>query len=84
MAFSLAIGAQRVIAIRSRRIKLAEHESPPGSHAAGHAIERHVGKTAEELFERPEKSPRLTSSSSFKNTLDAEVLISKVLRDKKI
>ncbi|WP_205957231.1 RNase A-like domain-containing protein [Pantoea stewartii] len=83
LAFSFALGAQRVIAIRSGRIKLAEHESPPGSNAAGHAIERHVGKTVEELFERLEKSPRLTSSSSFKNTLDAEVLISKVLRDKK-
>ena len=83
LAFSFALGAQRVIAIRSGRIKLAEHESPPGSNAAGHAIERHVGKTVEELFERLEKSPRLTSSSSFKNTLDAEVLISKVLRDNK-
>lgn len=50
VAFSFAKGAQRVIAIRSGRIKLAEHESPPSTDAAGHAIERHVGKTAEELF----------------------------------
>ncbi len=83
LAFSFAIGAQRVIAIRSGRIKLAEHESPPGTNAAGHAIERHIGKTAEELFERLEKSPRLKSSSSFKSTRDAEILISKILRDNK-
>ncbi|WP_337016421.1 RNase A-like domain-containing protein [Pantoea agglomerans] len=83
LAFSFAIGAQRVIAIRSGRIKLAEHEAPPGSRAAGHTIERHVGKTPEELFERLEKSPRLKSSSSFKDIRDAEILISKVLRDNK-
>lgn len=79
LAFSFAIGAQRVIAIRSGRIKLTEHESPAVSNAAGHTIERHVGKTAEELYERLEKSPRLKSSSSFKNTRDAEVIISKIL-----
>lgn len=83
LAFSFATGTQRVIAIRSGRIKLAEHESLPGTNAAGHAIERHAGKTAEELFERLEKSPRLKSSSNFKSTRDAEILISKILRDNK-
>lgn len=83
IAFSLAIGAERVIAIRSGRINLSAHEAPPGSRAGGHTIDKHVGKTAEELFARLENSPKLRSSSSFKSKKDAEVLISKILRDNK-
>ncbi|MCU5775516.1 hypothetical protein N5923_19285 [Erwiniaceae bacterium BAC15a-03b] len=83
VAFSFAIGAERVVAIRSGRIKLLTHEAPSGSRVAGHTIDKHVGKTTEELFARLESSPRLMQSSSFISTQDAEILISKVLRNNK-
>ncbi|WP_147195021.1 RNase A-like domain-containing protein [Pantoea sp. CCBC3-3-1] len=83
LVFSLAIGAQRVIAIQSGRLKLSAHEALPGSRAGGHTIDKHIGKTSEELLARLKASPRLTQSSSFQSMRDAEALISKVLRDNK-
>ncbi|WP_304623049.1 RNase A-like domain-containing protein, partial [Pantoea sp. BAV 3049] len=43
----------------------------------------HAGKSADELFTRLESSPRLMQSSSFISVQDAEILISKVLRNNK-
>lgn len=83
VAFSLAIGAVRVIAIRSGRIKLSSYEASSGSRSGGHTIEKHAGKSADELFARLESSPRLMQSSSFISVQDAEILISKVLRNNK-
>ncbi|KAF1370036.1 RNase A-like domain-containing protein [Yokenella regensburgei] len=80
IGFSVAVGAVRVVAVRSGRIKLAEHESMTGRHPGGHTIERHIGKTTEELVTRLQRRPNLPAASSFRNLDEAEVLTTKVLR----
>lgn len=83
MTFAFAIGAVRVAAIRSGRVRLAENESLTGHAPGGHTLERHIGKTPEELMERLQRRPGLGETSSFKNIAEAEKLISAVLRDNK-
>lgn len=83
MAFALAAGAERVIAVRAGRFKIAEHESLSGRAPGGHTIERHIGKSPDELRERLVREPRLEESSSFKSLSDAESVISRVLADNK-
>lgn len=83
MGFAFAVGAARVAAIRGGRIRLAEHESVSGRTPGGHTIERHIGKTPEELFARLDRRPGLDETSSFRNLAEAEKLISKVLIDNK-
>nr|CBX79408.1 hypothetical protein EAIL5_0588 [Erwinia amylovora ATCC BAA-2158] len=83
MGFASAVGAVRVAAIRSGRISLAKHESVTGRAPGGHTIEKHVGKTPEELRSRLEKHPWMNSAGSFRTSREAEQLISKVLRDNK-
>ncbi|QZY93666.1 RNase A-like domain-containing protein [Pantoea dispersa] len=83
MAFAFAAGAERVIAVRAGRVKIAEHESLSGRAPGGHTIERHIGKTPDELRERLRNRPRLDEASSFKSLSEAEALISKVLADNK-
>lgn len=80
LGFSAAVGAVRVVAVRSGRIKLAEHESATGQHPGGHTIERHIGKTPEELSARLQRRPSLPATSSFRNLDEAEILTTKVLR----
>lgn len=80
VGFSVAVGAVRVVAVRSGRIKLAEHESVTGQHPGGHTIERHIGKTPEELAARLQRRPMLPATSSFRNLDEAEILTTKVLR----
>ncbi|MFD4930403.1 ribonuclease YeeF family protein [Peribacillus butanolivorans] len=60
--------------------------APGGGLAAhevkgGHLIERHVGKTDEELLERIRNNPRINGSSTFKDRAIAEKVASKVLSD---
>lgn len=81
MGFAFAVGAVRVAAIRSGRIRLAEHESLSGRAPGGHTIERHIGKTPEELLARLSRRPELREASSFRNIREAEQLVSKVLSD---
>ncbi|WP_416414116.1 RNase A-like domain-containing protein [Pantoea sp. App145] len=83
MGFAMAIGAVRVTAIRSGRIKIAEHESLTGRKPGGHTLEKHIGKTPEQLRARFEKEPRLYESGCFRSLQEAEQLISKVVRDNK-
>ncbi|QTF08421.1 hypothetical protein HC231_11250 [Brenneria izadpanahii] len=80
MGFSIAVGAVRIAAIRGGRIKLAEHESTTGRHPGGHTLERHIGKTPEELLARMERRPGLPAASSFRNIDEAEILTTKVLK----
>lgn len=80
IAFSLAVGAVRVSAIRGGRIRLAEHESVNGMHPGGHTLERHVGKTTEELLARLERRPKLPATSTFKSLEQAEILTTKTLK----
>lgn len=83
MAFALAAGAERVIAVRRGRFRIAEHESLSGRAPGGHTIERHIGKSPDELRERLIREPRLEESSSFKSLREAEAIISRVLADNK-
>lgn len=53
---------------------LNAHEHPPG-----HTIDRHVGKTADELRDRLANSPKLSAVSSFDDQQTAERLIESVL-----
>lgn len=78
--FASAVGAVRVAAVRSGRISLAAHESLASS-AGGHTVERHIGKTAEELLARLERRSSLPATSSFRNLRDAELYISRVIID---
>ncbi|USK64067.1 ribonuclease YeeF family protein [Peribacillus frigoritolerans] len=60
--------------------------APGGGLAAhevkgGHLIERHVGKSDEELLERIRNNPRINGSSTFKDRAIAEKVASKVLSD---
>lgn len=81
MGFAFAVGAVRVAAVRSGRISLAAHESLSGRAPGGHTLERHIGKTPDELLARLAKRPALGEASSFRTTREAEQLISKVLSD---
>lgn len=53
--------------------------------SGGHTLERHIGKSAEELIARLERRPALsaTSSSNFRTQREAEQIISRVIRDNK-
>ncbi|WP_316274628.1 ribonuclease YeeF family protein [Bacillus halotolerans] len=55
---------------------LAAHEAK-----GGHLIERHVGKTDGELFQRLIKDTKISGSSSFKDRATAEKVASSVLSD---
>ncbi|MCA4823930.1 MAG: hypothetical protein KJJ56_11075 [Serratia rubidaea] len=79
LVFAAAIGAARVASVRAGRVRLIEHESMTGAKPGGHVLERHIGKTPEELFARLERRPTLTATSSFRNQYEAERIISKVL-----
>ncbi|MCY8597880.1 ribonuclease YeeF family protein [Bacillus vallismortis] len=57
---------------------LAAHEAK-----GGHLIERHVGKTDGELFQRLIKDTTISGSSSFKDRATAEKVASSVLSDPK-
>ncbi|MGY3314714.1 hypothetical protein ACV242_003210 [Peribacillus simplex] len=57
---------------------LAVHES-----RGGHLIERHVGKTDEELLERIRNNPRITGSSTFIDRPTAEKVVFTVLKNPK-
>ena len=53
---------------------LGRHETPPG-----HTIERHVGKTIDELTQRLEASPGLRRASTFHDQRSAEQFIESAL-----
>ena len=57
---------------------LAAHEAK-----GGHLIERHVGKTDEELLERLKNNPKITGSSTFNDRMTAEKVATTVLNDQK-
>uniref|UniRef100_UPI001FAC7E14 RNase A-like domain-containing protein n=1 Tax=Bacillus sp. FJAT-47783 TaxID=2922712 RepID=UPI001FAC7E14 len=62
--------------------------APGGGLAAhelkgGHLIERHVGKTDEQLLERLKTNPKITGSSTFKDRMTAEKVANAVLSDSK-
>lgn len=57
---------------------LATHELK-----GGHLVERHVGKTDEQLLDRLKTNPKITGSSTFKDRMTAERVANTVLTDSK-
>ncbi|MFB4261960.1 RNase A-like domain-containing protein [Shouchella clausii] len=62
--------------------------APGGGLAAhevkgGHLIDRHIGKTDEQLLERLKSNPKITGSSTFKDRMTAERVADTVLKDPK-
>ncbi|WP_242175070.1 MULTISPECIES: RHS repeat-associated core domain-containing protein, partial [unclassified Pseudomonas] len=55
---------------------LDAHES-----AGGHLIEKHIGRTNQQLAERLQKEPHVPTASTFSDRASAELAISKVLAD---
>ena len=84
MSFALAIGGVRIAAIRAGRIRLADNEAVAAKGAGGHTLERHVGKTPDELIARLERRPGLNETSSFRTVEEAEKFISAVVRDNRL
>ncbi|CRM04351.1 Cell wall-associated polypeptide CWBP200 [Pseudomonas sp. 28 E 9] len=57
---------------------LAAHEA-----AGGHLIEKHVGRTHEQLLERLKQEPHIPAASTFKDRATAELAVANVLDDNK-
>ena len=70
-------------AVRGGKIALATHESLNGRMPGGHTLERHIGKSPDELISRLQRRMELGEASSFRSLDEAEKLISQVLRDNK-
>lgn len=77
-AFAGAVGAARVGAIYTGRIRLLDHEGD----RLGHTLSRHVGLDKQALLARL-SSEKIPHASSFVNRTSAELLISEVLSVKK-
>lgn len=82
VALSAGLGAARIMAIRSGRITLIEHEAIAGSRVGGHTILEHVGKTDAELLQRLSRPARRPPAmvSTFASLEVAERAVSQVLR----
>ncbi|QKJ87502.1 hypothetical protein PMPD1_2560 [Paramixta manurensis] len=80
LGFALAVGAARVAAVRMGRIQLTLHESATGAKPGGHTIEKHIGKSRDELLQRLELRPDLSGSSTFTNIDTAERAITNAIR----
>jgi len=55
---------------------LASHEA-----RGGHLLERHVGKTDEELLQRMQSNPRITGASTFTDRASAEKIVATILNN---
>ncbi|MGF6916450.1 RNase A-like domain-containing protein [Paraburkholderia sp. 40] len=79
-SFAGSIKAARAASITMGRINLQMHEAKalnPG--LGGHTIEKHIGKTVEQLRERLRLEPKRDVVSSFRDLPTAEWAISKVM-----
>nr|CBX82219.1 hypothetical protein EAIL5_3399 [Erwinia amylovora ATCC BAA-2158] len=80
IGFAIALGAVRVAAVRMGRIRLKVNESVTGSKPGGHTIERHIGKSKEDLLKRLELRPGLRGASTFTDVDVAERAITAAMR----
>lgn len=64
---------------RDGTFSLADHEARPGSRQGGHTIERHVGRTEEQLRARLRDEPGISAASSFESLDKAEHFIALAL-----
>lgn len=75
------VGAARVAAIRTGRIRLIEHEEVvAGSGVGGHTLLKHVGRSEAQLRARLAAEPHIPVASSFSNLRLAEQSVSRVLQ----
>ena len=74
------LGTARLSAIRAGRIHLMEHEATSLKGPGGHTLQKHVGRTEEQLRARLAEEPSRLVVSSFTNVRTAENAISKVIQ----
>jgi hypothetical protein len=74
-----SIKAVRASEITMGRISLNMHEAKAGSSIGGHTLEKHIGKTAEQLRERLRLEPKRDVVSTFRDLPAAEWAISRVM-----
>ncbi len=79
VALSLGLAAARIVAVRSGRVVLAQHEAATLRGVGGHTIARHVGLTDAQLAARLASS-RIRAASTFVTLAEAEAAVSTVMR----
>ncbi|MDD3645733.1 MAG: hypothetical protein PHR19_09430 [Bacteroidales bacterium] len=84
MGFASVFVAARIASIQSGKIRLIQHEAIAGSRVGGHTLDKHVGKSKEELLRRLADFPRLSAAGSFYNLRVAEQAISEALKTNQI
>lgn len=72
---SIAMGVERVLAVRAGRIFLEAEEA-----AGGHTLAKHVGQTESELRARLAREPNITAASTFNTLRGAANAISEAIR----
>lgn len=83
-------GAARVASVTMGQVKLISHEAVKGIMGGGHAIKKHVGKTAQELMEKVLRGKQSGtfkaghSASSFTSLEIAEKAISKAVKANRV
>ncbi len=80
---SLGVGAARIVAVRSGRIILAEHEALAGSRVGGHTIFKHIGRTEPELRARLLAERGIPAASTFKSLAVAERVLFRAVQSNK-
>jgi hypothetical protein len=80
LAFSAAILAMRVAAVKAGRINLVMHEAPPGSAVGGHTIVKHIGKSEASLRQRLVQEPHIPAATTFSKISVAEEAISRAMK----
>lgn len=75
LSASIALGAERILAVRAGRISLAAEEA-----AGGHTIAKHIGQTEEALRARLIAEPRIPAASSFTSLRVAEDVVTDAIR----
>ncbi len=80
LAFSAAILAMRVAAVKAGRINLATHEAAPGSAVGGHTVLKHLDQTEAMLRRRLVLEPHIPAATTFLNRNVAEEAISRALQ----
>ena len=80
IALTFGLAAARVVAVRSGRIVLAEHEAKVVGGVGGHTIRLHVGLTDQQLLARLTQKPWMRAVSTFSSEAEAEQAISFAVR----
>ncbi|PKH26929.1 hypothetical protein CIG19_03830 [Enterobacterales bacterium CwR94] len=83
LGFAGAIGAARILSVRSGSINLLEHEATATVKGGGHTLSRHVGISEADLRTRLIRRPNLPATSTFTSLQAAEEAVSAALKNNK-